>query len=402
MATSRSAEATIRGFNFQFAATILLLLQSDNDEKIVIEGVEDVDLNSANGLQKAVQCKYYEATKLTNSVLRKIVEPMLVDDKNRTEKIKYHLYGHFRDYGELPLKDTVAFREKVLAYTKGTGKRKKTFNLSKDLGISDTELTSFLTRLSFTHTKKYNTHREIVVKAIRDEMVCTQDEAKSLFYPSAFTLVSELGTRKTKAERTITKSDFLSQINPKQVIYHQWLLQEQEQEKYSRMMRRTFFSQSNVSPYARFFVVECATSETVVNLKTLVAEISRKWSSHKTKRLEPKNRYSPYLLLKNLPADTLAELKSQLHSEGMKLVDGFPFLGSKFNPEQVNQLQTFENQIAIRFLSDAAQLEAAIKAVTYRNCEIYEFYQSNRLPKSNSEFHVQIPVSNISQIKNIV
>jgi len=401
MAKSRSAEATIRGFNFQFAATILLILKSENDTKIVVEGVEDVDLDSANEME-AVQCKYFEGTKLTNSVLRDIVKPMLSDDKIRSKKINYHIYGHFKEKVEFPLGDAVKFRADVLVYAKGKKEKKVASNVADDLSISNKELASFLKRLSFTYTKKYDTHRDDVIKVIRDQMNCSLDEAKSLFYPNAFTLVAELGTRPAKANRTIKKSEFLSQINSKQIVFHQWLMQEQEEGKYCKTMRRNYFTQSNVSPSARFFVIECDGSESIACLKALVSEISRKWSSHKKRRLESKDRYSPYLLLQNLPSGKLVQLKSQLFAEGIKLVDGFPFLDSGFNPEHVNQVQTLENQIALRFLSDAGQLHASINAITSRNCEIYEFYQNDRLAKSHSELHVQIPVSNISQIKKIV
>jgi hypothetical protein len=41
---SRSAEATIRGFMYQFDAAILKILDAKQTDKIVVEGIEDVDV----------------------------------------------------------------------------------------------------------------------------------------------------------------------------------------------------------------------------------------------------------------------------------------------------------------------------------------------------------------------
>jgi len=87
MRDKRSAEDTIKGFNYQFAATVLLILGSKHDSKITVEGIEDIDV-STDSVTAAVQCKYYEGTKLTNSVLRDIVKPMLVDEKARVTKTR--------------------------------------------------------------------------------------------------------------------------------------------------------------------------------------------------------------------------------------------------------------------------------------------------------------------------
>ena len=92
-----------------------------------MDGIEDVDV-SDGALAKAVQCKYYEGTKLTNSVLRDIVEPMLKDDKTRASKITYFVYGYFKEKVDFPLADAVKFKNNVLAYTK-TEKGKKVSNI---------------------------------------------------------------------------------------------------------------------------------------------------------------------------------------------------------------------------------------------------------------------------------
>jgi hypothetical protein len=57
--SSRSAEATIKGYCNQFDTSILKLLElNSNTDEIVVEGIEDVDIHTATE-STPVQCKYY-------------------------------------------------------------------------------------------------------------------------------------------------------------------------------------------------------------------------------------------------------------------------------------------------------------------------------------------------------
>ena len=174
MSNKRSAEDTIKGFNYQFAATVLLILESKQDSQITVEGIEDIDVSS-DSVTAAVQCKYYEGTKLTNSVLRDIVEPMLVDDKTRVFKIHYFIYGHFKeqvDLARFSLSDSAAFRADVLGYKKGKGHKQITGNLANDIGLTNLEIAAFLARLHFTITECYEDHKRQVESALERQFSC--------------------------------------------------------------------------------------------------------------------------------------------------------------------------------------------------------------------------------------
>lgn len=68
--SSRSAEATIKGYCNQFDTSILKLLElNSNTDEIVVEGIEDVDIHTATE-STPVQCKYLSKPKFTNSSLR--------------------------------------------------------------------------------------------------------------------------------------------------------------------------------------------------------------------------------------------------------------------------------------------------------------------------------------------
>jgi len=401
MSRSRSAEATIKGFNYQFDASIQLILDADLHDEATVEGIEDVDVSDGNSV-KAVQCKYYEGTSLTNSVLREIVKAMLEDDQSRTSKITYFIYGYFRTKNDFPLDDAVRFKAEVLTYTKTIEKKKVANNVADDLNLSTAELESFLERLKFTYTRKYGPHKDAVIDSLRDEMNCSLDEAKSLYYPNAFAFVADLATKPTTAARTVTKERLLAEIDAKQVIFNHWLLRDKEDTVYCRTMRRNFFTQTNISPYARFFIIECSGSESVHELKEIVLAIGNKWSSCRKRRLKPRDRFAPYVLLRNCDSTKLTTLKVELFDTGESFVDGYPFNGSAFTPDHIHSNQTDEFRVSLRILANEAELRSAISSMTNRTREVYQFFNGDRLSIQKDIKHVQIPITSVTMVTNII
>ena len=405
MSDKRSAEDTIKGFNYQFAATVLLILGAKNDSHITVEGIEDIDVSS-DSLTAAVQCKYYEGTKLTNSVLRHIVEPMMVDEKTRVTKIHYFIYGYFKDQVDLatfPLSDAAAFRADVLGYKKGKGEQQITGNLADDIGLTNPEIGAFLTRLHFTLTQNYEAHKRQVEAALEKQFSCSSAEVSHFYFPVAFSKVAELATKATLADRTIKKSDFLKSFGSKQQLFKHWLLHEKGEEAFCKAMRRAFFSSVNVSPFARFFVVECSGNEMPDELKSVALTLCHKWSSHKkSAKQAAKDRYAPYLLFRSASPASILELLEELHSENIKFVDGFPFKSAMFSVAHVSQPQTAENAISLRVLYDTAQLDHVLVNLSGQTKEIFEFYRSSHLPTNNKIRHVQIPVRNLSTVTQTI
>ncbi|EIP99302.1 hypothetical protein OpiT1DRAFT_03816 [Opitutaceae bacterium TAV1] len=398
----RSAEDTIKGFNYQFAATVLLILESKNNSQITIEGIEDIDVSGAS-MTAAVQCKYYEGTKLTNSVLRDIVKPMMENDKSRSSKINYFIYGHFKDQVTFPLTDPKLFRDEVLCYTTGKGSAQKKGNVADDIGFTNAEIESFLKRLSFRYTQDYEAHKRGVEAALEKQFSCSFVEVTSFYYPVAVSKVAEIATKATPAERTITKTAFLKAFASKQQLFRHWLLYEKGEDVFCKAMRRSFFSPINIGPSARFFVIECGGSESVIELKEVAIAVRSKWSSHKRSLKQAlKDRYAPYLLFRNASAQTIAALLRELHLENIKLVDGFPFKDAAFSFVHISQPQTVENSISLRVLYDENELSRLLAELNQTTKEIFEFYRGNPLPLNEIIQHIQIPISSITSLSKII
>lgn len=399
----RSAEETIRGFNYQFAATILLILEAKNSHEITIEGIEDIDESSDGELIKSVQCKYYEGTKLTNSILRNIVKPMMQDHKARGKKINYYLYGYFNAQVNFPLDDEVRFRNEVLGYKSGKGSSQKIGNVADDLGFSNGEIGSFLKKLKFRYTEKYDSHRLQVEAALKIQFSCSDDEVKDFYYPLAFSKVAEIATKKSLDERKIKKSDFIKSFEAKHKILNHWLLREKGEDFFCKAMRRQFFLSLNTSPFARFFIIECDGSEDLSELKSLVLKLRNNWSSHdKSQRQAPKDRYAPYLLLRNISDETISKLFEELTAEGIKMVDGFPFKNSAFSVSHISQVQTSDNKLSLRILYTASELANVLQNIPHQTKEIYEFYSKNPFAQYRNINHIQIPIHGLSTIIKII
>lgn len=75
--TNRSANATIKGYFYQFDHTIAKLLEATTPQtSVVVEGIEDIDLNNGNE-NIFIQCKYYEGSEYNHSLIKDAVIQML-------------------------------------------------------------------------------------------------------------------------------------------------------------------------------------------------------------------------------------------------------------------------------------------------------------------------------------
>ena len=81
---SRNANETILGYFYQFDKTIIeILKQTDDNNIITVEGIEDIDVEKANEVE-TIQCKYHEALEYNNSSIKKAIILLLrnyVNDK---------------------------------------------------------------------------------------------------------------------------------------------------------------------------------------------------------------------------------------------------------------------------------------------------------------------------------
>lgn len=396
MPRSRSAEATIKGFNFQFDASIKFILESSGP--VIIEGVEDVDVFNESGLSECVQCKYYEGTKLTNSILRGIIAPMLKHFKNEKTS-KFIVYGFFKDKNivDLSNSDLTNFKEQVLKY--------KDDELEKDLqieiGLVDADLQLFLANLQIQETLGYEQHKSEVMASLALHLSCSINEVKAVYYNNAFSIVSELATKSDISGRTIEKSNFLKKINTKEFLFNHWLLKDKGEVKYCKEIRLQHFTNNNVSPKARFFIIKALGYDKVI-LKNLILKISNNWSNFRLKRLNADTHYAPYIHISGIHKELLIQLKNELFREGHLFVDGYPFKNSEFSVNEISKTGSSSNKIAFRWVESNFDLETTLKNLDRVTKEVYEFYTEEALGLKCDCKHIKVPIETLSMIEKII
>lgn len=406
--TDRSAVDTIRGYFYQFDLSILSILQlPEPDDSAEIECIEDIDIRTANDVT-ALQCKYYEKTEYNHSVIKDAIKHMLSHFKE-TEvglkpKVLYSIKGHYAS-GQEKLDcaiDLDFLKKHFLTYSEGKGTSRVTRYHHTELNLSDIELQEFLNRLTVDiRAKEFNQQYSDVLTSIRGHFACSLFAAEYFYYNSALAVIRQLAVRVASADRTITKKEFLARINTSGVLFNEWFVEKKGKSAHLAKLRKEYFTQLNVSPYERFFMVEVDMNSYLrSDLKQLCFELSRKWS--KLSRREP-SPFCPYIYIHGIPANELLSLKIELNSEEFRFIDGHDFQGAEFSLASITQQANHNNGIKIKVLNTLHDAEQTLGKVTKTRC-IYQFHigQTYFNYDNPSVQHIKIQVEKLSDIKLII
>jgi hypothetical protein len=408
--TNREATASIRGYLYQFDATILAILRLGAQGSLTIEGIEDFDI--VHGQDSALyQCKYYSGTEMTDSVVRDAILPMFtgflsVDLPSQTIR-KYHLYGHFKDCHFGDVTKTVDELKKIFIQ----GKKKKLKNgkykieksdLVAKLGANDSDLQTFSDRFVIHVGQDYDTHKETVKAELQKAFRVTREEADSYHYFSAFSYVCDIAVKPDKAHRSITKAIFMQNVRPSQAVYHSWSIREKGEKEFCQLIRKAHFTQLNIEIVHRFFIVECRDDDTDAVLLKILERLRLNWSSHRIQSKPPKERYAPFVYFRKLAENRLIELKHKLYGDQINFVDGYPYSGATFSLSHLQSPQV-HNGCSLRLIHCEADLISTIDGI-HGTCEIFDFFVDARTQclQDSHDRIVAIPVHDIEWISQII
>ncbi len=409
----REATASIRGYFYQLDAALLEILNSNLDDEIVIEGIEDFDRYSGEGVVYS-QVKYYAEQALIDSVLRDPLHKLFVHfhklgEADRAGR-KYILYGHFSevkiDTGELSVerfKSLMEYRKEVKDATGAKTYEKK--SLLNGLIAPDELIGAFCKVFEIKISTEFSVHRDAVIEAVRKCQSISALEAEGFHYPKAFDFVARLATKKDHRDRTTSLRLLQQHLKGTQAVHHRWLLREKQVSEYAKYMKRLYFSVKNGAGVNRVFIIEAATASDSAVLCDQLRAIADNWSSAAQKSIQNSDRYAPFILLRTTNEKLVADVKAELFETGTVFVDGFPYRGSPFRQEHINTAQTRERKIALRFVEDTDQLLEALEGAGRKLCRFYDFFLERPfelvLPEAKNQM-VSIPIENISLIKKII
>lgn len=395
---SREAISTIKGYYYQFDYFILQLLQlRDEDDSVRIEGIEDVDI-LVEDTTEAVQCKYYDGTVCSPSVIGKAVRPMLKHfADNKDAKYSYKLYGHYssgEDSISLPL--TVEYiKQKFCTYTEA--KQKHIFH--DELGLSDDELGIFLKRFELQlYADTYESQIEKIIARLQTEFNCTEFDARYFYYSNAVAYVKETAVKKSPQARTVTKGKFKSVIGTRQNLFDQWYIEFVGFEKYYRAARKQFFTQTNISPANRFFLIECDSQISDTNIANVVMKIGEKWSKLSSREQNP---FCPYVYLHGLSNSRLASVKKTLLENDFHIWDGHEYKDADFSIASLIRPVNHHIGIKIRVINKNSQINDVLNACVGAKY-IYQFYLQKPYFAQSRYIHKEFQVLSTGDVLKIV
>jgi hypothetical protein len=406
----REATATIRGYIYQFDASILAVLDATGGDTVTVEGVEDFDVLSEDADTHG-QVKYYEAQKLTDATLRDAILPMLEGFLRYPAEIRkrkrYILYGHFKQAPNEAPTYTLAGMQRILVqrpYTvdKATGEKVRIeLNLQTKAGASDDELSDFCSRFSVRLSEPFDNHRTRIIAKLAAALGVSKIEAERYSYPSALTAMAALSGAATRPERTTSRAAFLQLIRPDVAIYSAWALREEGENAYCKKIRELHFTQLNIDSRDRFFVLTLADIDGADTLHGLVKHIISRWSSYRMGRKPDKERYAPFFFFPGLAESALAELKRRLVNDGHKITDGYAYRGASFSTDHLMLPQTRNYPVSARFVCNADEFEQALSAAK-RARLVIQLHNGDPYTIPPTVQHIAIPVNSASMARKIV
>lgn len=206
---SREADATIRGFEYQFLMTqkqILEEVENDLNAEFVIEGIEDLDIHSAN--IELQQYKYYENTPAINSKLQEPIAYMFCHwKKNKDKAISYKLFMYNKKFINTNL--TVLDMIKILNLTKASEIRKN--HLEEDKLLQE-DVKLFIKQFNFEQVDNLENEEVNVAKLISNTLHKSIEASKQIYLPLISQYIHTIAIKKSKKERTISLASFLYYI----------------------------------------------------------------------------------------------------------------------------------------------------------------------------------------------
>ncbi|GLC31153.1 ATP-binding protein [Clostridium omnivorum] len=245
MSSKRSAEATIAGYLYQFDKCIIEILKQPNDNtKVTIEGIEDIDIEEEKLNPKSIQVKYYEGSEYNNSIISEAVRYLFfnyIDYLNGNGKRReYYLYGHYNS-GTEKLQVDVNYiiqdnngrkaidivKDSFLTYNPSKGDIRKFYleeniqyidedGVIKKRCILDKELDDFISLLRINiNAKSIDDQYEELLLSLEDKIdnCKSREDAEKYYYNNALKIIFKLA--QDKDEASITKELQIKDLNDK-------------------------------------------------------------------------------------------------------------------------------------------------------------------------------------------
>lgn len=402
---ARAASATIKGYLFQFDATLLAALEAPGASLIRVEGVEDFDEANPDWT-RCVQCKYYEGTELSNTVLREVMLPMLRRLKSEKAETwsqwRFSLYGCFK--GEKPVPKTLSSDDiftSLKTYKVQPDKSHLPIDYAVIEGFDKSFVAAFAKTFSIIETPRFEEHRENVISRLSKTLGTTAEVTREIHHPAAIAYVAQLAANTDASKRVTSHDEILRAASPSSPTLHALLLRAFGERKYCATLRRQYFARLNIEPIHHLFAIHHRPGEED-GLVRSVATIAAKYGKPKSSKRQPSNEQRvPIVLLVDMPSSVIFAVKSQLYAEGVRFNDGFPFRDAAFDPKMLISATTVFCSSEVAIIDSVDHLNAVF-ALRVPVSPLYLFSAPSGKKVSVSGTLVDIPVGSFNWIHQII
>ncbi|MCT7595523.1 hypothetical protein [Aliarcobacter butzleri] len=322
--SNRSAEASIKGYNYQFLHTIKDILESRLDTSVyTVEGIEDLDIEK-DGEKDLIQYKYHEEQSFTNSKVAKPIALMFKYFKdNQQKQVNYKLFIYLND-DNLPDKTV----EKITDILKIKEARKILSTTDIELTLAEidslsTIIDNFTSKFEWKLTKKYNDLENEIVNNFETAIGITSEESKIIYLSNAIKIINDLAINSSEQERKILKRDFIAKLNScKDIAYSSYILRTKNFNALKTLYKNRK-NALNVKKNSSDFVIQINNIQRN-NLNQLIIELSKKFCYKGNK-----SDFRPLIFIVNCTNEQYQEFKKSLYislvsgSEDIKINDGY-------------------------------------------------------------------------------
>lgn len=335
--TTRAADATIKGYYYQFDTSILKLLElRANADSITIEGIEDIDINTATDAT-TIQCKYLSKPRFINSAVREPITLMLDHFVNPTTPNNYNyvLYAHFENEtpGSEPTIDLAKLKE-ILTYTENKVEKKH----HTDNGITDVKLNAFIRQFKFVFGKEFTTQQQEVIQKLKIKFSCSDFEADTLYYNNALRIVIDKAIKRTTTQRVITKAEFISGIDCSKKLFNEWFIKLRSKKEYLKLATQGLKSTRALDPIRTKVIVIGKEILTADNSELPIESFIENLVSKYYKLNSALRNAKPLAVVLDCDSTTLISIKRVLINNELSFNDGHEginFSSQHFNKEPV-------------------------------------------------------------------
>jgi hypothetical protein len=334
----------IRGFAFQFDATILEVLAAPG-AVVEVEGMQDIGIEDFH-----IQVKLRSQT-FSISKIAKAVKQLIAQFSENTDR-RYRLYCHFIDRGPgTTLQLEVEQLDEILAE-------------SADAYTDETKKL-FVDRLEIKFAPDFMTQFSTVLEQLRSRYDSrTLDEAvayHAIVNQSLITLVLS----KPAGARTVTAAQLdLAVHNAERAIFQGGYQNHFGTQKYIKLLRGQIQGARsvNVVRRERLVIAELGGACDIHDVIDLAHAVSSRFYVHE-------NSPQPYLLLRGI--EGMPNFKQDLWDADVMFFDGTNFNGDRFRVEALIARPQKDRRLK---LIDEARLADLLMAM--RPQEVYEFYST--------------------------